>query len=269
MAKLFQCSGLVDAWLDAAQHLAKQPSMEDQNLILEISDPTSMTLEAKAVVRLVDQALNQNIPNLTIDTVAGTIFPLGVYLRNKRPTFYRKFFELMAQRKTQGTWGTYALRMMKRTSGSGKNAIHLNPLEIIVQKLAKAQVGRKLKSHYELGLIDIIEDVLPFHEIGVELPIYDPVKDAKKPSSYPCLSHVTFKLIDEKVHLTAIYRSHYSGTRALGNLVGLSQLLWFVAKEAGFNVGTLTCVSTHAKLDIGSLAVSTKETKAFVNALKL
>ncbi len=269
MAKLFQRPGLAAAWLDAAQYLASLPSMEDQNLILEISDPLSMTAEAKVVLGCVDQALSQNVPGLTISTVADTIFPLGVYLRHERPAFYEKFISLMSQRKVQGSWGTYALRMIKRTSGSGKNAVQLNPLEILVQKLVHAHAGRKLKAHYELGVVDVIEDVLPFHEVGIELPIYDPAKDARKPSGYPCLSHLSFKLIDEKIHLTAVYRSHYYGTRALGNLVGLTHLLWFVAKESNFDVGTLTCVSTHARLEPGSVATGVKETRAFVNSLKI
>lgn len=269
MAKLFQHRGLVAAWLDAANHLASRSSLEDQNLVLEISDPLSMTTEEKAVLDKVDYALRQNIEELTIDTVASTIFPIGVYLRNERTVFYEKFIGLMAEGKANGTWGTYALRMMKRISGSGKKAIQLNPLEILVQKLANAREGRKLKSQYELSVVDIIEDVLPFHDVGAELPIYDPAKDAKKVSGYPCLSHVTFKLVNDRVHLTAIYRSHYYGTRALGNLVGLSQLLWFVAKESGFSVGTLTCISTHAELDIGSLAKGKKPTQAFVQSLTL
>ncbi|WP_122389617.1 MULTISPECIES: hypothetical protein [Pseudomonas syringae group] len=269
MAKLFQRPSLVAAWLDAAQYLATLPSLEDQNLILEISDPLSMTVEAKAVLGQVDRALSQNVSGITISTVADTIFPLGVYLRHGRPAFYEKFTSLMVQGKAQGTWGTYALRMIRRTSGTGKKAIQLNPLEILVQKLVNAHTGRKLKAHYELGVVDVVEDVLPFHEVGIELPIYDPAKDARKPSGYPCLSHISFKLINQKIHLTAVYRSHYYGTRALGNLVGLTHLLWFVAKESNFGVGTLTCVSTHARLEPGSLASSVKETRVFVNSLKI
>ncbi|MDQ0652379.1 hypothetical protein [Pseudomonas cedrina] len=268
MAKLFQHSGLVAAWLEAANHLANRGELEDQNLVLEISNPLSMTAGEKTVLDAVDNALRKNTKKLTIDTVASTIFPIGVYLRNKRPDFYQKYINLMADRQVVA-WGTYALRMMKRSSGSGKKTIQLNPLEIIVQKLARAKEGRKLKSQYELSVVDIIEDVLPFQDVGAELPIYDPAKDAKKVSGYPCLSHVTFKLVDEKVHLTAIYRSHYYGTRALGNLVGLSQLLWFVAKESGFSVGTLTCISTHAELDVGSLAKGKKPTQDFVKGLML
>jgi hypothetical protein len=46
-----------------------------------------------------------------------------------------------------------------------------------------------------------------------------------------------------------MYRSHHYCARALGNLLGLAQLLSFVAKEAELKVGTLTCLSSHAVLD--------------------
>jgi hypothetical protein len=65
------------------------------------------------------------------------------------------------------------------------------------------------------------------------------------------LSHLTFKLVDRKeLELTAIYRSHYYIQRALGNLIGLAQLMRFVALEAGLKVGRLTCISTDAHLDV-------------------
>ena len=51
--------------------------------------------------------------------------------------------------------------------------------------------------------------------------------------------------------LTAMYRNHTYITRCLGNLIGLGRLQAFVAKEAGLKVGSLTCISTHAELDIG------------------
>jgi hypothetical protein len=49
--------------------------------------------------------------------------------------------------------------------------------------------------------------------------------------------------------LTVLYRYHYYIEKALGNLLGLSQLLYFVAKETGLGVGPLVCHSTYAVLD--------------------
>ncbi len=49
--------------------------------------------------------------------------------------------------------------------------------------------------------------------------------------------------------LTAVYRYHYYIQRALGNLIGLAQLLAFVAEEVGVEIGPLVCHSTYAVLD--------------------
>jgi hypothetical protein len=55
-----------------------------------------------------------------------------------------------------------------------------------------------------------------------------------------------------KVRFNATYRSHYYVRRLLGNLVGLGRLQFFVAREAGLDVGGLTINSTFARLDTGS-----------------
>ena len=48
-----------------------------------------------------------------------------------------------------------------------------------------------------------------------------------------------------------MYRNHTYVTRCLGNLIGLGRLQAFVAEQAELKVGSLTCISTHAEIDIG------------------
>jgi hypothetical protein len=55
--------------------------------------------------------------------------------------------------------------------------------------------------------------------------------------------------------LTVMYRNHFYVEKAIGNLIGLAQLLSFVAAEAGVRVGPLICHSTLAELDTGSWGV--------------
>ncbi len=84
----------------------------------------------------------------------------------------------------------------------------------------------------------------------LELPIYDAERDARGTRCQPCLSHLSFKLLPhDRVMLTVLYRYHYYIEKALGNLLGLAQLLYFVAKETGLGVGPLVCHSTYAVLD--------------------
>lgn len=49
--------------------------------------------------------------------------------------------------------------------------------------------------------------------------------------------------------VTALYRNHYYVQRALGSLIKLSQLLYFVAHESGLTAKSLVCHSTFARLD--------------------
>jgi hypothetical protein len=100
-----------------------------------------------------------------------------------------------------------------------------------------------MRAVYEVSLVEN-EDLL------TDIPLYRADTDSRRIRGGPCLSHLSFKLMPEgKVMLTAIYRSHYYIQRALGNLLGLAQLLTFVATEVGVDVGSLVCHSTYAVID--------------------
>ncbi|MBC9252812.1 hypothetical protein A9179_21315 [Pseudomonas alcaligenes] len=247
MAEVFKRSRVVPAWLAASRHLANRPDQEDRNVILEIASPQEITAEDYRVIAAVNQALQQVRADRTVMTAAGTIFPQRIYQYYGRPQWYEKYEEIIAHGKAKNTWGTYAHRMISRSAPDGTT---FNPLEKIIEKLAsrKDPAQTQFKAAYELSTTDIGADLF---DAGFELPTYDPAIDRASYMGSPCLSHLTFKMIGDKIDLTAIYRSHYYAERALGNLIGLAQLQGYVAKEAGFETGVLTCVSTHAKLDKG------------------
>lgn len=250
MAKLFCSERVVPVWLSAIRSLATTPGRTERNFVLEIASPTTLTADDVAAINAVNAELHKTDDGIGVYTVAATIFPQRIYLRHGRPDFYAQFLATMKKGKKPGTWGTYAMRMMERTHPRTREAI--NPLEVIVSKLQKTGAGTKYQSAYELGLHDVA-DVLD-NETGGELPIYAPASDGGKATNIPCLSHLSFKLDPERdaIDLTAVYRSHHYGRRALGNLIGLSQLQAFVATESGYTPGVLTCVSTLAHLDVGA-----------------
>ena len=64
----------------------------------------------------------------------------------------------------------------------------------------------------------------------------------------PCLSHLSFKLFQKAVHLTALYRSHDYSYKVQGNLLGLARLQCCVAREVGRSIGSLTVHSSYAYL---------------------
>lgn len=251
MTEVFRRPRVVQAWLAAARYLARQNGQDDRNVILEISSPLSFTADDLAVVKSVDAALQRNNPRRSVMTAASTIFPQHTYRHYGRPEWYSKYKAIIERGKVKGTWGTYALRMINRV---GPNGVAFNPLEKIIEKLSSRREPNQIQytAAYELSTADPAVDFEdPTAGFGYEMPTYDPVKDRGSYMGSPCLSHLTFKLMDNKVDLTAIYRSHYYAERALGNLIGLAQLQSYVAKEAGYEPGVLTCVSTYAKLDVG------------------
>ncbi|WP_432258788.1 hypothetical protein [Cupriavidus sp. TMH.W2] len=262
MAVLFNThSRVVPTWLAAAQYLDSAPKRKALNILLEIDDPLAITDEDRGVMQRVDAALEPL--DLTLRTVAGTIFPLDMYRRHERPAFYDKYKEMLKRGKKRGSWGTYAHRMIERPSKDGKGTI--NPLEMLVERLRDdgqpAKDNGSIASYtsaYELSIpdpeVDLAEADVMAGEAEGDVPTYNPAIDGREWLGMPCLSHLSFKRVKEDdghaVHLTAMYRSHHYCARALGNLLGLAQLLSFVAKEAELKVGTLTCLSSHAVLDV-------------------
>lgn len=242
---------IVPAWLAALAHL-DQNGWRVRNMMVEIETPSIVTAADKHVVALVDAALRQRPKNPTsVITIAGTIFPQGLYKRHGAADLSNRFLMLMDKAKKPRTWGTYAMRLMAR-SGKKSGEI-INPLQLVVSKLRLAAgPGNGFVSNYELGVHEVAEldENEPFL---CDVPLYDPARDGAMIRNQPCLSHLSFKLIDKvELELTAIYRSHYYAERALGNFIGLCHLMNFVAAESGVRAGRLTCISTDARLDYES-----------------
>lgn len=255
MAKLFDTEArIVPTWLAAARFLKGSPGKTALNVLLEISDPLTLTPDDHAVMAKVNGALV--VSGLTLNTVAGTIFPLALYKKYGRPGFYDEYLKMLQRGKAKGTWGTYAARMIQRPGSKPGTMIY--PLDQIVEKLKTNNQPRNpngstksFASTYELGVADPAVDLAEG-----DIPTYNAANDCNRWLGYPCLSHVSFKRVATgtvyAVNLTAVYRSHHYCSRALGNLLGLAQLLSFVAKESGLAVGTLSCLSSYAELDVST-----------------
>ncbi len=252
MAALFDSyKRIVPTWLAVARHL-QLAGRTGRNLVLEIPQPGVMQRSDLAILRRVDAQIVAQGKGLSIDTVAGTIFPQGLYDRRHSPDFYQEYWRLLDRAKKPRTWGQYFERMTRRRAPDGTI---VNPLEDVIGKLKRAVTsGTSIyQSTYELSPSDPAQDIDPVEEDGAELATYDPVRDRNRPYGGPCLSHLSFKITDRHVlDLTAIYRSHHYCERALGNLVGLARLQKYVAHQANLVQGVLTCISTHAELDLGS-----------------
>ena len=226
-----------EAWLRAVNLLNRMEGRCAYNVILDIDDPIMLLPTDKHIVEVLDRFLVSHDAQ-PVATVAGTIFPASHY-RKRGARGVLEDFPNKIYPKLKKTWGTYAGRMLTRRDRNGRET---NPLETIINKL-RQQTHRHnaLRAIYEVSLIDIFADI----------PVYDPGLDARRTLNQPCLTHLSFKLReDHGLMLTALYRNHYYVERALGNLIGLSQLLFFVARESGLEPRGLVCHSTFARLDL-------------------
>ena len=226
------------AWLKAVEYLSSNHDAA-YNLVLAVRRPEVLTPADFAIHDVVDGFLREH-GRPPLATIAGTIFPANLYLHGGAEELYT-YPQIYPRIPSQ--WGTYAIRLLRKsTYRRGDGQAEINPLRIIVEKMKKQLAGGRMRAVYEANLVEDTD--------YLELPIYDADCDARGTRSQPCLSHLSFKLLPRDcVMLTVLYRYHYYIEKALGNLLGLSQLLCFVAKETGLRVGPLVCHSTYAVLD--------------------
>jgi len=237
MTKLIEADTRLQAWMDAADYLlAKGPSL---NIVLAIADPVDGGPQWGKAVDRIDAFLTDE-EEYPLHTVAETIFPAWEY----RHRGLRGVFEVYPEEEYPrlmkahpNRWGTYAHRLVRRTDGEGNQ---VNPLEQMLDKM-KTELGVQgtKKSCYEIGVT----------EGAYDLPLYNTVDDASRHLGGPCLSHLSFKLFDGEVHLTAVYRSHDYRHKVLGNLLGLARLQACVAQEVGQPLGSLVVHSSYAYLE--------------------
>jgi hypothetical protein len=250
--KLIPRSTLAEAWLDAAEHLLDQPHWLDTTVVLHIDDPTRVRRADRAVAQTLDEFLVSH-DNHSNHTVAETIFPGYEYVPRGVDGVFKypkEIFEKIDEHPDSRWWGTYAQRILHRVDGEGKE---YNPLEAMIRKMRQKS---PVKASYEVSL-------------AFDIATYDDDEHRGSRLGGPCLSHLSFKLIDRKVHLTALYRSHYYIHRAYGNLLGLARLQSFVARQVGTTTGPLVCHSTMAQLESGkTYGWTTGEVESLIRACR-
>jgi hypothetical protein len=215
------------AWVAAAAALIEAGDAAF-NVVIDVASPDLHDSTDNEIITLNDRFLRDHDVQ-PIVSVANTIFPQSLYNGFGSPEFYDEYhrnFDRLARRG----WGRYFERMTRHKIAGGRT---YNPLQDMVEKLRKQTDKRTYSSAYELA-------------------VYDPSRDGRYFRGGPCLSFLSFKVnAERKLNLTVMYRNHAYITRCLGNLIGLGRLQSFVAIEAGFGLGSLTCISTHASVDTG------------------
>ena len=235
--RAFERDTRFEAWADATEHLIEAEAA--LNVILAIKTPES---DGPASLRLnerMDSYLKAH-DEYSVHTVAETIFPGWEYKRRGLSGVFETYANEEFPTLSKGSpksWGTYAHRLVRRRTAEGKE---VNPLELMIEKMkTELASGNRKQACYEIGVA----------EGEYDLPLYNTVDDDWRHMGGPCLSHVSFKLFEGEVHLTALYRSHDYLFKAFGNMLGLARLQACVAHEVGQPVGSLVVHSTYAYRD--------------------
>jgi hypothetical protein len=217
------------AWREAVRAVDAQIGHSAYNVIIDIANPSLDTTRKNPRIAVIDDFLNGF--DKSIETVANTIMPAGLYHRYGAPAFFDVFHDKVLGKVRRNTrWSGYYFERMTRVPVP--DAEPINQLWEIVERIRNENVRALNK---------------------FELSIFDPGRDVdESPYGGQCLSFLSFKLIPgatKSLTLTAIYRNHFYIEKLLGNLIGLGRLMSFVAQEGGVSVGPLTVVSTHAEID--------------------
>jgi len=224
--KLIQSNMISSAWLEILKYLLDCHG-SCYNLIVQMQNP----LQRKhSFERELDELCQRN-NLLTIKHISYTIFPESLWqiYHGNQDKFFDKYINRVYP-KIKTSWGNYFHRMIHWTSTY--NSSHINQIEKII---AAINENTKIwKSAYTIQITS------PMMHLG-------------RRRGTPCLNYITLQLQENKVmNLMAIFRNHYLFPRIYGNYLGLSQLLKFLCDRTQFEVGMLTCLSSHAGLSESS-----------------
>lgn len=239
MAYSLTAKSCTEAWVRAARFLLTQPRYEILNLLAEI---TPVEAENSAVIRRLDNILAGLPRQPSVRTVANTIFPQRVWESSSdRKVFFDRHEEhIFTQLRGVDPRGRYFQRLIRWPSW--RHGQPVNQLEGAIQKIRRElRSAQTVRNSYEIAVSCS----------DLELRTYDPDQDQLPRYGFPCLSHISLSISRDHrtLSLTALYRNHYFVQRALGNYIGLVDLLRFLAGETGLDVGTVGCLSSHAQIE--------------------
>lgn len=217
------------AWAKAILQL-KKDAWKSWNYVITIKNPTIENKEAIDKLNVFCKKEGLLLP----DTVQRTIFPKHFYIEKRmhnKEAFYRAYnhFYSITRDKKHSVWGTYFKRMI---SYQTKDGSEYDQLDSIIKRI------KSIKSNY--GSANFI--VIP--QVGVE---------SNKIMGAPCLNYITVQVEKQQekrvVSLLAVYRNHDYLKRTFGNYWGLCELLKYICIESGAELGTVTCISSHAYVE--------------------
>jgi len=218
---LISSDSFQEAWLVATTKLSEN-HWEIWNIVTHIKNP--LIFDGTFHQKMDVFSKGNNI--LNPKAVCYTIFPFHLYNRSiDRTSLYSNYIERFYPR-TQSqlkhtNWGTYFQRMISYSTEK------VNQLENIISAIN----NRKVDSKAAFTII-----------------IQKPGSETIRKMGSPCLNYIAVQICthSKTISLLATYRNHDYLNKTYGNYWGLCELLKFICTETGYNIGTVTCISSHA-----------------------
>lgn len=239
---LIEEASLSQGWVAVLTRITNGRGYEISPLLLSLTGFE----ESKKVRSHLDKALRDEGLD-AVDTVAGTIFPAGIYqLSKNRAQLYDEYKTVIPRiRKVdkRNSRGTYFERLIAYEANSGDT---VNQIEFIIQSLLSAKSKRRSK---------------------LQASTFDPrVDHLDTPyQGFPCLQHVTFCVSENGgLVMNSFYAMQYLFQRAYGNWLGLINLGKFVAHEAGLELVLFNCFVGVEKLD----SMTKEKAKQFLKSIE-
>ncbi len=217
------------AWAKAIMKL-KDNAWNAWNYIVTINNPC--VFNENAINDMTKYCESKGL--LSPKKVQHTIFPTYFYKGNRihnRKEFYRaynKYYNLTRNMEHRG-WGTYFKRMISYSTSSKEN---YDQLGNIIDHI-NSRTSNYGSSHF-----------LIIPQVGNE---------SNRIMGSPCLNYITVQVEknkdNRKISLLAVYRNHDYRKRTFGNYWGLCDLLKYICQETNSDVGSITCISSHAFVD--------------------
>ncbi|MCW2981393.1 MAG: hypothetical protein JWO14_3120 [Solirubrobacterales bacterium] len=256
MADLVVGENLAKAWIAGTELVIERGG---KSFHLNVAFPATYE-ESRAPWSLLDEFLVANGKE-ELNTVANTIFPVELYHPHLGDQAAARLYENYAismrvhQRTGRGNdFETYFNRLVSYPVASGsteklgdkarmlKSDGRFNQLDFQIGRLQQARKKSKRRNSYEIGIS---------HPLDAEARVQAPVTDVAW-GSFPCLSHISLTMIEDRLHLTATYRNQYMIERAFGNYVGLARLTNFIANECGCEPGEVQVIATGADAELST-----------------
>jgi hypothetical protein len=113
------------AWRAAVGAVDSQSGHSAYNVIIDVADPTANNTRQDPRIAVVDDFLGRS--DKSVEAVANTIFPAGLYYRYGAPAFFGVFRDkVLPKVRRNGRWsGYYFERMMQypATAGASPNQL--------------------------------------------------------------------------------------------------------------------------------------------------